>query len=167
MPDLWTTPPIAILLRAHTSRRQYSQAQSGNTPRHNQKSEYIIARRCKEEERSTRVSLAKGVCWRWGIVRQWSTLGQRAIHQSDGWFDFLRAVRQGTRVQGATGREDEGAMVRMGSRGARGRGGEVTRDRGMRREGGGGRQDERESDGRVEGRGGDGVEGVMVGRGST
>ena len=28
-------------------------------------------------------------------------------------------VRHGTRVQGATGREDEGAMVRMGSRGAR------------------------------------------------
>ena len=29
------------------------------------------------------------------------------------------------------------------------------------------RQDERESDGRVEGRGGDGVEGAMAGRGST
>ena len=52
--DLWKTPPIAILLKD-------SQAQSGTTPRHNQKCEHIIATRCKKEKRLTRVSLAKGV----------------------------------------------------------------------------------------------------------
>ena len=75
--DLWKTPPIAILRKANTSRRQDSQAQSGNTPRHNQQCDQSISTRFKKEKNQRRVSLAKGVVGGGGrasVVVAWTTV---------------------------------------------------------------------------------------------
>ena len=103
------------------------------------------------------MSLAKGFVGGGGVVRQWSSLGQRAIHRSDGWFDFLSACSSRGESATGDGQEDEGEGG--GLRRRRGRG------RRRRRWGRGGMRRRRETGEEEEEEGvGGGVCGGRVGR---
>ena len=68
--DLWKTPPIAILLNG-------SQAQSGTI-----RNAHILSPLDVKRKKNNQGVVGEGGCWWWGVVRQWSSLGQRCRSNS-------------------------------------------------------------------------------------